>query len=175
MTDQFSICFPITEAWEGWHRFSNDPYDPGGATWCGMTQRAYNTYRRQKDLPPQGVRNATDDEIRDCFRINYWDAVRGDDLPSGLDLIVYDIAINMGPIVAIKFLQQALKVGVDGQFGLETLGAVQLCRDIPALILTISAHRRSFWHALKTFWRYGHGWLNRDSSIDKQAIAMARS
>lgn len=168
---RFAACFPITEAWEGWHQYSNDPIDPGGMTWCGLTQRAYTAYRAQKGLPYQWVKTASDDEIKDCFRINYWNAVRGDELPAGLDLVMYDIAINSGPITAIKFLQQALDVSVDGQFGLDTMGALK-AKDAAWLINKICDHRESFWKSLTTFWRFGPGWMNRGKSIRAKALAM---
>ena len=169
---RFAKCFPITEAYEGWRQFSNDPYDPGGATWSGMTQRAYDAYRRQIGQPLQSVRRATDAEITDCFRMDYWDQVSADLLPGGLDLVMYDIAINSGPHTAIRFLQQSLGVGVDGIFGLKTLGAVQRCGDLKGLIQDICARRASFWHSLTTWGRFGRGWTSRGEGIEAKAIAM---
>jgi lysozyme family protein len=184
----FPLDFADTERWEGWHTYSDDRYDPGGATWCGLTQRAYDAWRRLKGLPTRGVRQATDDEIRTIFRDEYWGPVRGDDCPAGVDLLMFDIAINMGPVVAIRFLQQALVVKVDGMFGLETLGKLkgvdspsgdgrssERPMDRSALIQAICARRFSFWHALTTWWRFGKGWMARGNDIEARALKLAAS
>lgn len=168
----FPASFADTEQWEGWHQFSDDRYDPGGATWCGLTQRAYDAWRRSKGLPTQGVRRAGDDEIRAIFHDEYWVKVRGDDCPGGVDLLMWDIGVNMGPPVATRFLQQALGVKADGVFGLETLGKLQGVNDRAALIKAICARRFSFWHALSTWWRFGKGWIRRGNDIEARALKM---
>lgn len=121
----FDSCFASTETWEGWHKFSDAPGDPGGSTWCGLTWRAYDAWRKSKGLATQFVRRASDDEIKQIFHDEYWAVARCDDCFDGLDLMQFDIAINMGPVTANKMLQRSLGVAADGQFGLETLAALQ--------------------------------------------------
>lgn len=86
---------------------------------------------------------------------------------------MYDIAINMGPVVATRFLQQALGVVADGWFGLETLDKLQRVNEPAALIKAICAKRFSFWHALSTWWRFGKGWMARGNDIEARALKMA--
>lgn len=172
MRDNFGACFLETEVWEGWHQFSNNRHDPGGATYSGVTQRAYDGYRRSKGLPVQGVRRMTDDECRDIYFTQYWSTARGDDLPAGLDLCQYDECVNSGSVEATRLLQSALGVEVDGMFGLETLGAVQQATDVPALIKRVCAARLSFWHRLRTWAYFGVGWSRRDAGIEAKALAM---
>lgn len=172
-TANWAPSFADTERWEGWHRFSDDRYDPGGATWCGLTQRAYDGWRRARGEAPQGVAHASDGEIRAIFHDEYWAKVRGDDCQPGVDLLMYDIAINMGPVVATRFLQQALGVVADGWFGLETLDKLQRVNEPAALIKAICAKRFSFWHALSTWWRFGKGWMARGNDIEARALKMA--
>lgn len=171
--DNFVECFTDTEVYEGWHQFSNDKFDPGGATYDGVTQRVYSGYRLMKKLSPRSVRAMTDGECREIFKAQYWDAVRGDDLFKGLDLLIYDIAVNMGQVTAIRFLQQALHVPVDGHFGMGTMLSLRGVNDRAALINKIAAARMSKWHALKTWWRFGKGWGNRGKGIQAKALAMA--
>ena len=175
MKENYDACFAEVERWEGWHQFSDDPYDPGGATWCGLTQRAYNGWRRSHGFPIQSVHMASDQEIKDCFRESYWNPIRGDDLFSGLDMELFDISINMGPVVAARFLQQALHVRVDGWIGMETLGAMQKVADREELLQAIFAMRMSFWHRLATWWRYGVGWTNRGNGDLSAALNLLRS
>jgi lysozyme family protein len=182
----FPLDFADTERWEGWHTYSDDRYDPGGATWSGLTQRAYDAWRRSQGKPTQGVGHASDDELRAIFHDEYWAKVRGDDCPAGVDLLMFDIAVNMGPVVATRFLQQALGVAVDGWFGLETLGRLKAVdspskdgrsserpMDRASLIKAICARRFSFWHALSTWWRFGKGWMARGNDIEARALKLA--
>jgi len=173
MLHNFQICFADTEQFEGWHQYSNDPVDPGGATYSGVTQNAYNAWRTHvAQLPIQDVRRMTDAECQTIYKTQYWDAVRGDNVWAGIDLLLYDIAVNSGPLRAIKFLQQALGVTVDGQFGLETFGALMAVNDRKALIQKICAARMSFWHSLTTWWRFGKGWFARGIGMEAKSLAL---
>jgi lysozyme family protein len=169
----FIRCFDQTEVYEGLHKFSNDPVDPGGVTFSGVTQRVYNDYRDRKGLSRQSVRLMTDAECEEIYETQYWRAVNGDGLPVGVDLVIYDIAVNSGPVRAIKFLQQGLGVAADGHLGIVTLAAVAKS-DPRKLIQTICALRMSFWHSLSTWWRFGRGWSNRGADVQKKALAMVK-
>lgn len=173
MIPDFVIGFADTEQYEGWHQFSNDPVDPGGATYSGVTQNAYNSYRLHVEkLFIQDVQRMSDDECRAIYKTQYWDSVRGDEVWAGMDILLYDISVNSGPVRSIKFLQQALGVSVDGQFGLETMGALRAVNDRKALIQKICAARMSFWHSLTTWWRFGKGWTNRGVGYEAKALAL---
>lgn len=172
MGDNFEACFAETERWEGWHQFSNNPHDPGGATYSGVTQRAYDAYRKIKGLPSQSVRAMFDNECRDIYRTQYWTPCQAQLLPAGLDLCQYDEAVNSGVVEAGRLLQQALGVNIDGMVGLETLNAVHQCHDIPDLIRRVCAARLSFWHRLKTWVYFGTGWNSRDIGIQAAALEM---
>src|ERR1700722_18553072 len=80
----------------------DDPRDPGGRTNCGITQANYDVYRKSKGLPPHDVYLMADNERDDIYRTRYWDAVRGDQLPSGLDYVVFDGAVNSGVAQSVK-------------------------------------------------------------------------
>ena len=168
----YDACFRKMEQWEGWHKFTITPHDPGGATYCGLTQRAYDGWRTKQHLQPQSVRKATDKEIGDIFRTQYWDPIRGDDLWAGLDMMVYDISVNSGADRAAKILQRALGVTADGWIGLGTLAAVQRVNDRAGLLDKIHQARLGFWRALPT-WRYfGTGWTSRENDVYATAKRM---
>lgn len=173
MIPDFTIGFADTELYEGWHQFSNDPNDPGGATYSGVTQREYTAWRLHiAGLPNAYVRAMTDVECKSIYKTQYWDAVRGDEVWAGMDILLYDIAVNSGSVRSIKFLQQALGITVDGQFGLQTLGALNSIQDRKALIQKICAARMSFWHSLTTWWRFGKGWSARGVGYEAKALAL---
>lgn len=168
--DRFAACMKIELQFEG--GFVNDPADSGGATNFGITQRVYDAYRRTLKSSTQSVRYIQAAEYMDIYHAQYWDAIRGDQLYAGLDLMMIDDAINSGPVKAIKDLQRALGVAADGQFGLHTLDALSGVKDKAGLIRSIYAIRVSFWRSLSNFWRFGAGWLNRGSIDVTDALAM---
>lgn len=173
MRGNFAICFAQTERYEGLHKFSNNKHDPGGATYSGVTQRVYNAYRAGLKMPVQDVRRMSDGECQFIYERQYWDAVHGDTLPAGLDLVLYDCAVNAGPVKAIKLLQQAFNVHVDGHWGLETTAAVQNVTSRAFWIKRYCALRLGFLHRLTTWNFFGRGWSARVNGIQAAAVDMA--
>jgi len=147
----------------GW---SNHKADPGGATMKGVTQRVYDAYRRRRDLLPQSVRLITEVELRDIYRKQYWDAVKGDKLPDGVDYAVFDGAVNSGPAQSVKWLQRALgTVKVDGVIGEATLAAIEAYPDHDQLIALMLDRRLAFLKALSTWSTFKGGWSNRVAQV----------
>lgn len=151
--------------------YVNDPVDPGGATNKGVTQAVYNSWRKSHGQESQSVRNLSVDEIAGIYKLLYWDRIRGDDLPSGVDYAVFDFAVNSGVNRAAKFLQAAVGVADDGVIGKQTLAAVNdfgAARTIEALC----AKRLGFLKGLKIFWRFGKGWTRRVVDVRAAALGM---
>lgn len=159
-------------AYEG--GYVNNPSDPGGATNKGITFRVYDAYRKSKGLPTRSVKLITDEEVSEIYRRQYWDAVKGDQLPAGVDFVVFDGAVNSGPGQSIKWLQRALNVEADGHLGMITLGALAKIKNHDALIDKIVDRRESFLRALKTFKTFGKGWLIRLAAVRKLGKQWAR-
>jgi lysozyme family protein len=157
----------------GW---ANDPYDPGGATMKGVIQRVYDAYRKRNGLARQSVRHISNAELHEIYKEQYWDAIKGDALPRGVDYCVYDGAVNSGPVQSIKWLQRALgsayKGKIDGHIGGLTMGALDDTKDKAALIKAICAKRMSFLQALKHWWRFGKGWSRRVEEVRRDALRM---
>jgi len=157
--------------------YVNHPKDPGGPTNKGVTQRVYDAFRLRNNLQPQSVKNITNSEIAQIYDKQYWDAVKADDLPDGLDYVVFDGAVNSGPKQSIKWLQRALgalyKGAIDGVIGLGTLAAVAATADIPALIDRICDLRLKFLKALKTWKTFGKGWASRVEGVRQVGKAWA--
>jgi lysozyme family protein len=167
--DRFDICLKHTLAWEG--QWSNHPKDKGGATMRGVIQRVYDGYRERKGLPKRTVRNITESELREIYRVNYWDQIRGDELPPGLDLAVFDFAVNSGPARSAKYLQKALKLNADGSIGPATLAACAGC-DHAETIRAIMKERKKFLKGLSDYRYFGKGWSRRVAGIEPAALAM---
>lgn len=158
MRETFERVMPWVLAHEG--GYVHHPEDPGGATNMGVTQATFTGYLRAKGAPNRPVANITPDEVATIYRGQYWNAVRGDDLPAGLDYAVFDYAVNSGPARAARDLQRELGVTVDGIIGQQTLGALA-GRDVPALIESLCARRMAFLRRLRHWPTFGKGWTRR--------------
>ncbi|RWB66588.1 glycoside hydrolase family 108 protein [Mesorhizobium sp.] len=159
--------------------YSNHPDDPGGATMKGVTQRVYDAYRKSKGLGTRSVRLITNAELYDIYDRQYWDAVKGDDLPAGIDYVLFDGAVNSGPKQSIIWLQRALgplyKGRVDGTMGFTTIAAVNAVNDQDALIDRICDQRLAFMRRLKTWPTFGRGWSARVAEVRAIGKAWATS
>lgn len=157
MKDNFSSALITVLKSEG--GFVNNPSDPGGATNLGVTKKVWESWTG-KSVSISDMRNLTQAQVSPLYKKQYWDAVRGDDLPSGLDYLVFDFAINAGVSRAIKTLQKALSIVDDGVFGNKTLGAVNKA-DTTDLIIKFSELKEQFYKSLPTFSVFGKGWMRR--------------
>jgi lysozyme family protein len=117
------------------------------------------------------MRGLTPEKVEPLYKKKYWDAVRADDLPVGLDYLMFDFAVNAGPGRAIKLLQSAVGVTPDGGFGPLTLAAVQAI-DPVELIEKFSQAKEDFYRSLGTFATFGKGWLNRVADVKVKANSM---
>lgn len=171
-TSGFARALPRVLAHEG--GYVNDPHDPGGATNKGITCRVYDAYRMRKGLPTRDVRDIEGSEISGIYKLQYWDAVKGDELPPGLDYVLFDGAVNSGAAQSIKWLQRALgQVAVDGQIGQATLAAITAHGDPSALVDAVCDRRIGFLQALKTWPRFGKGWSARVAAVRKTGKSWA--
>ena len=161
MKANFDACMAEVFKYEG--GYVNDQHDPGGETYLGISKRSY---------PKEDIRNMTRARAAQIYRRDFWDKLRCDELPAGLDLVAFDAAVNSGPSRGAKWLQQALGVAVDGKVGLATIGAAKNTYT-PAAVLRAVGFRRAFLKTLPTWERYKNGWTKRLDSVEAVASAMA--
>lgn len=175
MKDNFDKCLEFVLDIEG--GFSDNPKDPGGPTFNGITQRTFNAAVAQNKWPPRALSSATGlsdtwkSQRDQIYRDQYWDSIKGDDLPAGVDLVLFDGSVNSGASQSVKFLQKALGVTTDGQIGQMTLAALSAIL-YPRLIEKICEARRDFLRANKNFSTFGKGWMARVDHLQSTAIAM---
>lgn len=170
MSGRFLACLGHVLVYEG--GYSNHPADPGGATNRGVTQRVYDAYRCEQKRPRRSVRYLTQLELEDIYRFQYWTAVRGDELPAGVDLVVFDAAVNSGPVRAAKWLQRAVGTTADGVIGVVTLA--QTHRTASELTIErVCEDRLDFLRRLKTWPTFGKGWRRRVAAVRRAARAAA--
>ena len=168
----FAACMKHVLVYEGGK--VDHPRDPGGRTNQGVIQRVYNGWRKRNGLEPQDVYKMTNKERDAIYREGYWDQVRGDELPAGIDLVVFDGAVNSGPSQSVKWLQRALMMTrIDGVMGPATLAAIDAHKDHDMLVKAICDRRLNFLQALKTWSDFGRGWTSRVSQVRKTGQAWA--
>ena len=153
----------------------DNPRDPGGRTNQGVTQRTYSAYLRSLGKSSADVYTMPDLDRDTIYRKSYWDAIRGDDLEPGLDLVVFDAAVNSGVGQAVKWLQQALVASghydgsVDGLIGDKTLQAITDSGDPDTLIGEVCSRRLATLQRLSTWKTFGRGWAARIANVQKTA------
>lgn len=152
--------------------YVNHPSDPGGATNKGITIANFRRYVNPKGTVAD-LKAITDAQVARVYRKHYWDAVKGDDLPAGIDYAVFDFGVNSGPSRAIKFLQKVLGVAQDGKLGPITLEAARRA-DAAAVIDQLCGDRLAWLKRLKHWPTFGRGWTARVSAVETEALAMAR-
>lgn len=153
--------------------FSNHPADPGGATMQGIIQSVYNDFRRVQGLAVQPVKMLTPAERDEIYKKRYWDLIKGDQLPAGVDYVVFDGCVNSGAAQSTKWLQRAVGVPADGVIGPQTLAAVAAYPDYDRLIADILARRLAMLQNLKTWKTFGKGWGRRVAECKALGQAVA--
>jgi lysozyme family protein len=171
MKENYTRCLHHTLKYEG--GYVNHPKDPGGATNRGVTQAVYDQWRKAHGHPHQSVKAITEEEVQGIYRKQYWDKVRGDDLPVGVDMAVFDFAVNSGVSRAIKYLQGVVGVAQDGAMGPGTLAAVE-AKEAAGFDVAgaVTNKRLAFMKGLNTWPTFGKGWSARIADIGKVTVAM---
>jgi lysozyme family protein len=157
MNENFPISLKFTLQYEG--GYSNHPDDPGGPTNFGITKNVYDTYRKNKKLPIQSVKNITTNEVHEIYQINYWNTCYCDTLPSGVDFAVFDLAVNNGVGRAKQFIPVAMQTS-----------------NTSLIIDSICNQRLDYDKSLTRLWKiFGKGWEKRIENVRQQAKIMANN
>lgn len=150
----------------GW---SDNPYDPGGATNLGITFRLFKSI--YPDATLDDLRNLTPEKAKPIYRKVFWDAIPFDKINSmRIATSIFDASVNSGIPQGVKILQQACnhilicKLMVDGVLGKNTLHAVNNL-DATQLLAEVKNQRKMFYVDLarkKSSLRiFLTGWLRR--------------
>ena len=137
----------------------------------GITIGVYKDYLG-RNVTKEELRNIPDSHLRDIYKTRYWDKARCGEWAPGVDLCVFDLAVNAGPGRAIKLLQKCVGTEQDGVVGPKTVAAVNAVPP-KSMIVCFSDTRRAFYKSLKAFETFGRGWLRRTDECEQEAIKMA--
>ena len=170
MKHNYDTCLEMILHHEG--GYVNHPKDPGGETNLGVTKRVWEEHGGEKDM-----KDLTVEDVAPIYKKSYWDRVKGDDLPDGLDLCVFDFGVNAGTGRAAKYLQSMIGTVVDGGIGPNTLKALEAYVQVEGLAATIDtyqANRQKYYEKLSTFETFGRGWTRRVVETTSSAHKLAK-
>jgi lysozyme family protein len=165
MKDNWQKSFELMLASEG--GYVNHPSDPGGMTNLGVTKRVWEEWVGRESNEKE-MRSLTPEMVEPLYKRKFWDACKCDDMPSGIDYLVFDFAVNAGVGRSAKILQAAVGVTPDGGIGPITLAAVK-AQDPAELVQKFSDAKEAFYRSLNTFETFGKGWLNRVAAVKIKA------
>ena len=172
MNANFDMSFDWVMQSEGGYVWDKD--DAGGETNLGVTIGAWGAYLG-RPIKPGEMKALTRSDVKPFYKKMYWDKVRGDDLPQGVDYAVFDFAVNAGPGRAAKFLQQSVGATPDGAIGPGTMALV--AKATPTDILQKFAQQKeAFYNSLAeenpTQQKFLKGWLSRVAHVQTAASSM---
>ena len=168
MQNNFDKCLHMLLHHEG--GYVNDSRDSGGMTNLGVTKRVYDKWI-DRESTEEEMRNLTPDDVAPIYKKNYWNRVKGDSLPSGLDWACFDWAVNSGSGRPAKAVQRAVGAEPDGAIGPQTLGLI-MEKDPEFIIDYVYIVRKAFYESLDDYKHFGRGWSRRNKETLKQALSM---
>ena len=174
MKENYDHCLGLILHHEG--GYVNHPKDPGGETNKGITKRVYEDWCIEQDLFQKEMKDLRISDVAPIYRQNYWDRLKADALPHGVDLCVFDMGVNAGTGRGARFLQKCVGAVSDGAIGPNTLRQVDefvAMRGEEDLIVEYSERRRNYYKRLKTFSTFGKGWLRRVDETELEALKLA--
>lgn len=170
--ETFDLALSIIFRVEGGFANRSKKADPGGPTNHGITQATLAAWR-DEPVTIDDVRNLTREEASQIYKIQYWDAIKGDQLPAGLDFALCDFAVHSGPGRAIRELQKILGVDVDGVIGINTLKAIKK-QSAQFLCSELCIERIRFMKGLRNYAYNKNGWTSRVRHVQEVSLELAR-
>jgi lysozyme family protein len=173
MINNFDLCLGLLLQHEG--GFVNDSRDNGGMTNLGVTIKVWEEWVGHP-VSEKEMRSLTPLMVGPLYKRKYWDACHADDLVSGLDYAVFDVAVNSGVGRAIKLLQSCVGATPDGGYGSITSALVKKESSDPTRLIELyCAKRLEFLSELKSFPVFGKGWSRRVSEVKDTALKMVEN
>jgi lysozyme family protein len=151
--------------------YTNHPSDPGGPTNFGITIGDYRRYVKP-DATADDVRAMRIDDAKAIYRSKYWDVLRCDALPAGLDYAVFDYGVNSGTARVARVLHRLVGMPDEAHVTPALLAAIRR-RSTSELIVQLCDERLAFLQRLKTWPVFGAGWSRRVREVRSAAIAIA--
>jgi lysozyme family protein len=170
----FQACLSFTLKEEG--GFSDDPADPGGATNYGITLATYQEFEGNRALGVADIQNIAMPTVRQIYTAMYWNRMRCDALPAGIDLMVFDEGVNTGCKASAILLQDALGFGgadLDGVIGPVTIAAANAAGVRAAdFIPHLAGLQHAYYGHLADSPQFEDSWWDRLDRREAAALAL---
>lgn len=141
--------------------YSNNPVDPGGETNWGITWPVLREAIASNIIPVgTTIASLTRDQAKAIYYAFFWLRGQMNQYDGAISFQAFDAAVNHGIPRAVKLLQKAAGVKLDGEVGPVTVAAIKSKRVTDMLALFIAA-RLEFWTDLSTWSTFGRGWAKR--------------
>ena len=166
--ENYVTCLEMILHHEG--GYVNHPKDPGGETNLGVTKRVYEDFGGTKDM-----KDLVREDVEPIYKKNYWDRMKCDDVPAGLDLCLFDFGVNAGTGRSAKYLQRMIGTVADGGIGPNTLRALgNYIEEVgtEGAIKNFQSTRQEYYESLSTFETFGRGWTRRVDETTQAALGM---
>ena len=166
--ENYVTCLEMILHHEG--GYVNHPKDPGGETNLGVTKRVYEDFGGTKDM-----KDLVREDVEPIYKKNYWDRMKCDDVPAGLDLCLFDFGVNAGTGRSAKYLQRMIGTVADGGIGPNTLRALgNYIEEVgtAGAIKNFQSKRQEYYESLSTFETFGRGWTRRVDETTEAALGM---
>jgi lysozyme family protein len=157
--------------------FVDNPEDSGGMTNLGVTARMWASWLNVPltRITKQTMLGLKQQDVSPFYIANYWNLVNGNDLPSGVDAMVFHFEVDAGGVSA-KILQQVVGVQVDGIVGPATILATKgyLANYGKVYLFDALANRQiAYYKSLANFGTFGQGWIDRVNAFQDLAESLA--
>lgn len=157
MKENYDVCLQRLLKDEG--GYTNNPNDRGGPTNYGITIADYCKYVNPS-ADAEDVRRMSLNDAKAIYRARYWDMLKCDSLPSGVDYSVFDYGVNSGVSRAKKVLNEVSKTN----------------KTPKEIVQAINDERSAFLERLSTKpgqAQFRKGWLNRVARVRDFSLQLA--
>lgn len=169
----FQPAIATTELWEG--GYSNNPSDSGGETYRGISRNNWpnwdgweliDTLQGQSSFP-HNLDSNSDLQARvvSFYQQNYWhyDGINDQTVANK----IFDLAVNVGQVHAIKITQMSVGVTQDGVYGPATEAAINATSNgslLPLIRANAELYHERIAQAFPQDAQFLNGWVRRDAS-----------
>jgi len=144
--------------------FVNDPDDMGGPTNFGITQRMLASWRGHP-VDVEEVKNLQPEEAKAIYRKVFWIDPGFTKLPGeNVQSVMFDSAVNHGPMTAIKLLQRAVGAFEDGILGPKTIASATIWNPQRLCMRILAARVRYYGRIVSDHpaqSKFAAGWADR--------------
>ena len=147
--------------------YVNHPSDPGGETKYGISKRAY---------PEVNIADLTEEDAEEIYFNDYWNRIKGEELPAGVACVVMDYAVNSGISRASKALQSVCGIangdGIIGPASLNSVWVTVKNTSEEDVINAVTTQRQEFIRGLSIYETFGKGWERRITETHEKALEL---